>query len=173
MQSPSPRRTLWRHSCQPCKCSVRVIREQRGPDRAWPTSRRALQRGGATTNPGSGLLSVISLPARLTCRETSGLMILAGIKYICSYPHNVFYILGYCFPIFKPEPACVCVYMCVGRLGDRLLQTLPPYNQHIPCRSSNRRVERLLIRGLKTLDPALPSRSAGRTLCLPVRSAVA
>lgn len=22
---------LWRHGCQPCKCSVRVIREQRGP----------------------------------------------------------------------------------------------------------------------------------------------
>lgn len=29
------------HSCQPCKCSVRVIREQRSPDRAQPTSRRA------------------------------------------------------------------------------------------------------------------------------------
>ncbi len=34
-------RSSWRHSCQPCKCSVRVIREQHGPDRAQPTSRDA------------------------------------------------------------------------------------------------------------------------------------
>lgn len=50
--------SLWRHGCQPCKCSVRVIREQRGPDREQPTSRQALQRRRATTSlsPGSSLV---------------------------------------------------------------------------------------------------------------------